>query len=57
MFPKARKADLDTAALGLEMAERKAELKDALGIGDEDETALPPPKSKDNGKRRPKARA
>ena len=32
MFPKARKADIDSAALGEEMAARKAELKEELGI-------------------------
>jgi hemerythrin superfamily protein len=32
MFSKARKADIDSAALGEEMALRKAELKEELGI-------------------------
>lgn len=36
MFSKARKADIDSAALGDEMAVRKAELKDELGIVDDD---------------------
>ena len=38
MFEKARRADVDTAALGMEMAKRKAELKSELGIGDDDES-------------------
>ena len=33
MFSKARKADVDSAALGEEMTVRKAELKEELGIG------------------------
>jgi len=36
MFSKARKADIDSAALGEEMAVRKAELKEELGIVDDD---------------------
>jgi hemerythrin superfamily protein len=35
MFPKLKKARLDTAALGQQMAERKQELMDELGIGAE----------------------
>lgn len=35
MFPKLKKARLDTAALGQQMAERKQELVDELGIGAE----------------------
>ena len=35
MFTKARKADIDSAALGEELAARKAELKAELGIGDD----------------------
>ena len=33
MFPKLRKAKLDTASLGLQMQERKVELIEELGIG------------------------
>lgn len=33
MFPKLKKAKLDTAALGPQMADRKLELTDELGIG------------------------
>ena len=36
MFSKARQADIDSAALGEEMAVRKAELKEELGIADDD---------------------
>jgi len=36
MFEKARRADVDTAVLGAEMAERKAELKRELGIEDDE---------------------
>ena len=36
MFSKARKADIDSATLGEEMAARKAELKEELGIVDDD---------------------
>jgi hypothetical protein len=35
MFVKARKSDVDTAALGLELATRKGELKSELGIDDD----------------------
>ena len=36
MFEKARKADVDTAALGAELAERKAELKTEMGLEDDE---------------------
>jgi hemerythrin superfamily protein len=36
MFSKARKADIDSAALGEELAVRKAELKEEFGILDDD---------------------
>lgn len=36
LFPKVRKADVDLKALGAEMAERKAELAEELGIDEED---------------------
>jgi len=36
MFEKVRKSDVDTAALGAEMAERKAELKTEMGIEDDE---------------------
>src|SRR3954469_24952468 len=40
MFSQARKADIDSAALGEELALRKAELKEELGIeGDDSATA------------------
>lgn len=45
MFGKARKADVDTAALGERMAERKEELKAELGIEEDDEVAAPPARS------------
>jgi hemerythrin superfamily protein len=40
MFTKARKADVDTDALGQEIAGRKAELKTEMGI-DDDEAVAP----------------
>jgi len=36
MFSQARKADIDSAALGEELAVRKAELKEELGVVDDD---------------------
>src|SRR4051794_23725899 len=47
IFPKARKADIDSAALGEELAARKAELKEELGIMDDesaDDTAASSPR-------------
>ena len=41
IFVKARKADVDTVALGAQIAERKEELKSELGI-EEDETGATP---------------
>jgi hemerythrin superfamily protein len=48
MFSKARKADIDSAALGEEMTVRKAELKEELGIVDDEpatEEAVPSPRT------------
>jgi hemerythrin superfamily protein len=48
MFSKARKADVDSAALGEEMTVRKAELKEELGIVDDEpapEEAAPAPRT------------
>jgi hemerythrin superfamily protein len=48
MFSKARKADVDSAALGEEMTVRKAELKEELGIVDDEpapEEAAPSPRT------------
>lgn len=42
MFPKAKKAKVDTADLGAKMLKRKAELKAQLGISDEDDSAEEP---------------
>ena len=39
MFSKAREADIDSAALGEELAIRKAELKEELGILDDEDSA------------------
>ncbi|HEY2685232.1 MAG TPA: hemerythrin domain-containing protein [Steroidobacteraceae bacterium] len=39
MFPKAKKAKVDTVALGAKMLARKTELKEQMGIADEDESA------------------
>ena len=41
MFSKARKADVDAAALGAQIAERKEELKAELGIEDDDAAEMP----------------
>jgi hemerythrin superfamily protein len=41
MFAKARKADVDTAELGAQIAERKEELKAELGIEDDDAGEMP----------------
>jgi hypothetical protein len=35
MFPKAKRAKVDTDALGAQMANRKAELQEDLGVADE----------------------
>jgi len=45
MFDKARKADVDTAALGEQIIERKEELKADLGVAEDDEAAAPPARS------------
>jgi hemerythrin superfamily protein len=42
MFPKAKKAKVDTAALGATMLKRKTELKEQMGIAEEDESAEEP---------------
>ena len=52
MFSKARKADIDSAALGEELAIRKAELKDELGILDDEDSA---PDQAVTSQRKPKA--
>jgi hemerythrin-like domain-containing protein len=63
MFEKARKADVDTAALGAELAERKAELKSEMGLDeDADESAAPPKRSSEaakggNGGKKPASRS
>jgi hemerythrin superfamily protein len=41
MFAKARKADVNTAELGEQIAERKEELKAELGVEDDDSAAAP----------------
>ena len=51
MFPKAREADLDTAALGAEMASRKSELKSELGMLDDEADEPPQPKAGNGSKR------
>jgi len=56
MFSKARKADIDSAALGEELAMRKAELQEELGIVDDDsartESATPPRKGRTSSARK-----
>jgi hemerythrin superfamily protein len=56
MFSKARKADIDSAALGEEMAVRKAELKEELGVVDadsaSDQAATSPRKPKTSSARK-----
>ena len=42
MFTKARKADIDSALLGTELAVRKSELKAELGMDDEEDAAAEP---------------
>ena len=52
MFEKARKADVDTAALGEQIVERKEELKADLGVAEDDEAAaLPRSASKKSGEK------
>ncbi|HEY2780610.1 MAG TPA: hemerythrin domain-containing protein [Steroidobacteraceae bacterium] len=41
MFPKARKAKLDTAILGAKMLKRKVELMDQMGIAEGEDKAAP----------------
>jgi CO dehydrogenase/acetyl-CoA synthase beta subunit len=36
MFPKVRKSQLDTAALGAKMSKRKVELMEEMGVADEE---------------------
>jgi len=63
MFEKARKADVDTAALGAELAERKAELKTEMGLEDDEaESAAALKRSGDlakggNGGKKPASRS
>ena len=63
MFEKARKADVDTAALGAELAERKAELKSEMGLDeDAEESAAPLERSNEaakvgNGGKKPASRS
>ena len=45
MFDKARKADVDTRALGEQIVERKEELKADLGVAEDDEATAPPARS------------
>jgi hemerythrin superfamily protein len=50
MFPKARKAKVDTAALGAKMLKRKRELMGEMGISVEDDAASKRPKRKASSK-------
>ncbi|MGH8136724.1 MAG: hemerythrin domain-containing protein [Steroidobacteraceae bacterium] len=51
MFPKAKKAKVDTTALGGQMAERKSELMEELDMEDDQETKPAVAKSKVTGAR------
>ena len=51
MFVKARKSDVDTAALGMELAARKDELKSKLGIED-DSHQVPSKRESGNGSKK-----
>ena len=46
MFPKAKKAKLDTAALGTKLLERKMELMEQMGISESEEAGAPKQKRK-----------
>ena len=50
MFSKARKADVDAADLGAQIAERKEELKAELGIEDDDAAEMPRPTKRESTK-------
>ena len=50
MFPKAKKAKVDTAALGAKMRKRKRELMGEMGISEEDDAASKQPKRKASSK-------
>ena len=41
MFPRAKRAKVDTEALGARMAERKAELQEDLAVSPEDSVTAP----------------
>jgi hemerythrin superfamily protein len=52
MFPKVKKSQLDTAALGAKMSKRKVELMEEMGLADEEFESEPVSKNSSASKRR-----
>lgn len=51
MFPKAKKAKIDMAALGARMMDRQEDLKSEIGLSDDGEEGIEPPKSQKKSSR------